>query len=111
MASKVSNLESKKHHRSVNVIVDPRTCDLDKTIRDILQISELVSNEMPSAQMQSIAVKGYFAVVKVVDLTKDGFNGATIRLYYINGAWKMRKSRPYTVNDKQNSKNKPKIII
>jgi len=111
MASIISNMESVRHDQPVNIIIDPRTCDLDKTIRDVLQISELVANEMPSVRIESITVKGYSAAVKAIDLSKSDFNETTLRLYCINGDWKMRNLGVGMIGSKQNSRNKPRKII
>lgn len=59
-------------------------------MRDILTISELVTNRMPGVKLKSIAVNDYFAVVKA-DIPKGlRSEETTLRLYELKGVWKIR---------------------
>lgn len=77
-------------YQSVQIIIDPRAQDLDKTIRDVLQISRIISGRLPTARITSIAVNDYFATAKVTIPDKPHFKVATVRLYEIEGVWKIR---------------------
>lgn len=77
-------------YQSVQIIIDPKTSHLDKTVQDILQISELVMAQIPSVRIKSIAVDDYFATVKVHIPNSTGANRATLRLYEINNTWRIR---------------------
>ncbi len=83
-------LTNQKQYQSVQITVDPKSRNLDKTIRDILRISELVTGQIPSVKIKSIAVNDYFAVVRADIPRQVGTEETTLRLYEIKGKWKIR---------------------
>jgi hypothetical protein len=74
----------------VQISVDPKTRNLDKTAHDILQISELVMELMPAARIQSIDIRNYFAIVRVLAPQGYAVKEAMIRLYQLKDEWKIR---------------------
>ncbi len=76
--------------QSVQIIVNPKTCNMAKTMRDILSISELVTGRIRGIRLKSIAVNDYFAVVKADAPKGLDHEEVTLRLYELRGAWKMR---------------------
>lgn len=76
--------------RPVKIIVDPKTRNLDKTVRDILQISQLVAERFPSTKTQSMAINDCFAVVTVTSPKNTGIENVTLRVDEINGTWRIR---------------------
>ncbi|MHB8841065.1 MAG: hypothetical protein ACYC56_04620 [Candidatus Aquicultor sp.] len=76
--------------QSVQIIVNPKTCNMAKTMRDILSISELVTGRIRGIRLKSIAVNDYFAVVKADAPKGLGHEEVTLRLYELQGIWKMR---------------------
>lgn len=92
MSRNVKTRESNRsgQYQSVQITVNPKSRNLDKTIHDILKISELVVEQFPSVKIKSIAVNDYFAVVKA-DIPKQiSTKETTLRLYEIKGKWKIR---------------------
>lgn len=77
-------------YQSVLINIDPKKRNLDKTVRDVLLISELIAGRIPSARMASISVNDYFAVVEVDIPRGRTHEPVTLRLYEINGVWKIR---------------------
>ncbi|OIO88781.1 MAG: hypothetical protein AUK32_00515 [Candidatus Aquicultor secundus] len=98
--------------QSVQIIVNPKTCRMDKTMRDILSISELVTGRIRGIRLKSIAVNDYFAVVKA-DIPKGlGLEEITLRFYELKGAWKMRGCA-FSDEEKPSTKlqHEPQIIF
>ena len=94
MARSRKNLKFKNsgRHHPVQIIIDPKSCNLDKAVRDVLNISETVSEQIPSARLRSIELSDYFAVVKASVPKEFGAKEVTLRLYEIHDAWKIRGS-------------------
>jgi hypothetical protein len=77
-------------YQSVIINIDPKKRNLDKTVRDVLLIGDLIAERLPSARMESISVNDYFAIVKADIARGRTHETVTLRLYEINGAWKIR---------------------
>jgi hypothetical protein len=77
-------------HQSVLINIDPKKRNLDKTVRDVLLISNLIAERLPSSRMVSISLNDYFAVVEVTIPRERADEPVTLRLYEINGVWKIR---------------------
>ncbi|MDP2210341.1 MAG: hypothetical protein Q8J63_01220 [Candidatus Aquicultor sp.] len=77
-------------YQSVIINIDPKKRNLDKTVRDVLLISDLIAERIPSARMESISVNDYFAVAEVDIARGRTHETVTLRLYEINGVWKIR---------------------
>ena len=77
-------------YQSVLINIDPKKRNLDKTVRDVLLISDLIAERIPSARMESISVNDYFAVVKADIARGHSREAVTLRLYEINSVWKIR---------------------
>lgn len=79
-----------RQYQSVQITIDPKSCNLDKTIHDILEVSQVVTVQIPSVKIKSIAVNDYFAMVKADIPRQLDFEETTLRLYEIKGNWKIR---------------------
>ncbi len=76
--------------QSVHIVVNPKTCNMAKTMRDVLSISELVTGKIHGIRLKSITVSDYFAMVKADAPKGSGHEEVTLRLYELQGRWKLR---------------------
>jgi len=77
-------------YQNVQIILDPKTIDLDKVVSDVLKINGLVTEKTPQAKLKSITIDNRFAAVDIVTPGNHATTGTTIRLYKIGEIWKIK---------------------
>ncbi|MCL4393642.1 MAG: hypothetical protein M1482_02325 [Chloroflexi bacterium] len=77
---------SSRSRGMVEVFIDPKTPELDRTIRDIMAVSKEATDLMPASEVESIEVRENFAVVTVKP-AKRGGREVAIKLYRSDGHW------------------------
>lgn len=91
--AKVSNCgvaDRPVEYSSTKVIIDPKTSNLDKTMRDLLHISNLAIKRFPNAIIESITLKERFAIVRASIPNMSGPRSITLRLHENKGIWRIK---------------------
>jgi len=90
LANRSDKPDNTTEHQNVQIIIDPKTVNLNKVVHDVLEINRLVTEHIPLAKMKSVTIDDHFAVVNITAPKNPAATGANIRLYKIGGIWKIK---------------------